>query len=99
MTAELTSKRRSAERVAFGQCSPLLDEVNLGLLRELQVDPRQPTAKLARTLGMSALAVSERIQRLREGGVITGCRLDVDSPCPRLACHRLRAPGFPFNNA
>jgi Lrp/AsnC family leucine-responsive transcriptional regulator len=78
MMAELTSKRRSTERVAFGQLSPLLDEVNLGLLRALQLDPRQPTAKLARTLGMSAPAVSERIQRLREGGVITGCRLDVD---------------------
>lgn len=52
--------------------------MNLRLLRELQLDPRLPTAKLARRLGMSPPAVGERVQRLREAGVIVGCRLDLD---------------------
>ena len=64
--------------MTFNTPNPLLDGVNLRLLRELQLDPRLPTAKLARKLGMSAPAVSERVQRLREAGVITGCRLELD---------------------
>ena len=78
MEANLVSKRRQNHFVAFGTGSPLLDAVNLALLRELQLDPRLPTAKLARKLGMSAPAVSERVQRLREAGVIAGYRLDLD---------------------
>jgi len=78
MKADLTTKRRQEESVTFGTGSPLLDHVNLELLRELLLDPRLPTAKLARRLGMSAPAVSERVLRLREAGVIASCRLDLD---------------------
>ncbi|MGH9369004.1 MAG: Lrp/AsnC family transcriptional regulator [Thermoanaerobaculia bacterium] len=63
---------------ASSSASPLLDAVNLQILKELQLDPRLPTAKLARHLRMSAPAVAERVQRLREAGVIAGYRLELD---------------------
>ena len=78
MRAASTSKPRRQGRSTFGPSNPLLDGVNLGLLQELQDDPRMPTSKLARKVGMSAPAVGERVQRLREAGVITGCRLELD---------------------
>jgi Lrp/AsnC family transcriptional regulator, leucine-responsive regulatory protein len=56
----------------------LLDAVNLKLLRALHRDPRQSTAALARVVGMSAPAVTERLQRLRDAGVIAGFELRVD---------------------
>jgi Lrp/AsnC family leucine-responsive transcriptional regulator len=62
----------SAER------SELLDAVNLRLLRELHGNPRLSMAELARRVGMSAPAVTERVQRLERLGVIAGFRMDVD---------------------
>jgi len=74
----LASKRRDPRSSTSSTISPLLDGVNLKLLRELQLDPRLPMAKLARRLRMSPPAVAERVQRLREAGVITGFRLELD---------------------
>lgn len=56
----------------------MLDPVNVRLLRALADDPRLSMSALARTVGMSAPAVTERIQRLEWAGVIRGYRLDVD---------------------
>jgi Lrp/AsnC family transcriptional regulator, leucine-responsive regulatory protein len=58
--------------------SPLLDTVNRRLLAELQADPRISMSALARRVGMSAPAVSERVQRMERAGIITGYRLEVD---------------------
>jgi Lrp/AsnC family transcriptional regulator, leucine-responsive regulatory protein len=58
--------------------SELLDEVNLRLLRELHGNPRLSMAELARRVGMSAPAVTDRVQRLERLGVIVGFRMDVD---------------------
>jgi Lrp/AsnC family leucine-responsive transcriptional regulator len=55
-----------------------LDAVNRRLLEELQADPRISMSALGRRLGMSAPAVTERLQRLESTGVITGYRLEVD---------------------
>jgi Lrp/AsnC family leucine-responsive transcriptional regulator len=55
----------------------LLDEVNQRLLAELHADPRITMSALARRVGMSAPAVTERVQRLERAGVITGYRMDV----------------------
>jgi len=57
---------------------PDLDAVNLALLAELAADPRLSMSELARRVGMSAPAVTERIRRLQEAGVISGLRVDVD---------------------
>jgi Lrp/AsnC family transcriptional regulator, leucine-responsive regulatory protein len=54
-----------------------LDAVNRQLLRELTADPRITMSALARRVGMSAPAVSERVQRLERAGVITGYRVDI----------------------
>jgi Lrp/AsnC family leucine-responsive transcriptional regulator len=55
-----------------------LDDTNRLLLRELHADPRTTMSALARKVGMSAPAVTERVQRLQRTGVITGFSMDVD---------------------
>jgi len=47
-------------------------------LTELQLDPRLTMAELGRRIGMSSPAVTERVRRLEELGVIRGYRLDLD---------------------
>lgn len=66
------------EQNTFTERSPLLDRVNLRLLGELHDDPRLSMSALARRVGMSAPAVTERVQRLERAGVITGFRMEVD---------------------
>ncbi|HEV2778673.1 MAG TPA: Lrp/AsnC family transcriptional regulator [Actinophytocola sp.] len=56
----------------------ILDAVNLRLLTELHANPRMAMSELARRVGMSAPAVTERVQRLERLGVITGFRMEVD---------------------
>jgi Lrp/AsnC family leucine-responsive transcriptional regulator len=56
----------------------LLDDINRLLLRELHADPRIAMSALARKAGMSAPAVTERVQRLQRAGVITGFSMNVD---------------------
>jgi Lrp/AsnC family leucine-responsive transcriptional regulator len=56
----------------------VLDAVNVRLLGELQADPRITMSALARRVGMSAPAVTERVQRLEQAGVITGYTVRVD---------------------
>jgi Lrp/AsnC family transcriptional regulator, leucine-responsive regulatory protein len=63
---------------SFDARAALLDAVNLRLLAELQGNPRMSMSELARRVGMSAPAVTERIQRLETAGVIVGYRVDVD---------------------
>jgi Lrp/AsnC family transcriptional regulator, leucine-responsive regulatory protein len=63
--------------MALANPSVLLDAVNRRLLRELAADPRITMSGLARRVGMSAPAVSERVQRLERAGVITGYRVDI----------------------
>ena len=56
----------------------VLDETNRRILTELADDPRLSMSALGRRVGMSAPAVTERVQRLERLGVIRGYRLDVD---------------------
>lgn len=56
----------------------LLDVVNLRVLSELQGNPRLSMSELARRVGMSGPAVTERVQRLETAGVIVGYRMDID---------------------
>src|SRR5687768_6313778 len=59
----------------------LLDAVNIQVLRELQQEPRLTMSELGRRVGMSAPAVTERVRRMEEAGIILGYRLDID-PAP-----------------
>jgi Lrp/AsnC family leucine-responsive transcriptional regulator len=56
----------------------ILDVVNLRLIGELQADARLSLAELGRRVGLSAPAVTDRLQRLRDAGVIVGYRTEVD---------------------
>ena len=75
----------------------LADARNVELLEALLEDPRQPVTRLAATVGMSAPAVKERLNRLEDAGVIRGCRLELDPAAlgwPITAYVRVRpAPG------
>lgn len=55
-----------------------LDAVNHRLLQQLCADPRMSMSELARRVRMSSPAVTERVQRLKDDGVVAGFRLDVD---------------------
>jgi len=59
----------------------LLDDVNLRLLKELQQEPRLTMSELGRRVAMSAPAVTERVRRMEEAGIILGYRLEVN-PVP-----------------
>jgi len=55
-----------------------LDPVNVRLLGELRKNPRMTMSELARRLQMSSPAVTDRVQRLEDMGIITGYRLELD---------------------
>lgn len=55
-----------------------LDETDRRLLRLLLEDGRRPYSDLAEEVGLSAPAVSDRIDRLRELGVVERFTVDID---------------------
>jgi Lrp/AsnC family leucine-responsive transcriptional regulator len=78
---------------AYESSNGLLDRVNRRLLAELHADPRISMSALGRRVGMSAPAVTERVQRMERAGIITGYRMDVDPAAlglPVLAFARIR---------
>jgi Lrp/AsnC family leucine-responsive transcriptional regulator len=54
------------------------DAVDLRILHELCADPRAAMSSIGRRVGMSAPAVTERVQRMQDKGIIRGYRVDVD---------------------
>lgn len=56
----------------------LLDTYGRHLLRELQKDARLPYAELGRRIGLSASATAERIEGMKEAGIIRGFTVDID---------------------
>jgi Lrp/AsnC family leucine-responsive transcriptional regulator len=93
----LPAKPRQIPAATFTGRSDFLDEINALLLRELNANPRITMSALGRRVGMSAPAVTERVQRLERAGVILGYRLEVDPAAlglPVTAFVRIRpAPG------
>jgi len=87
-TSESKGKRRNMTRdsrerrlFTYKPIHELLDDVNVRLLKELQQDPRLTMSELGRRVGMSAPAVTERVRRMEEAGIILGYRLDIN-PAP-----------------
>lgn len=75
------------------------DDVDRAILRELQADGRQTVAQLARAVRMSNSAVTERMRRLEDNGVIRGYRAEVDPErlgYTVLAYLRLRYPSSSY---
>jgi Lrp/AsnC family leucine-responsive transcriptional regulator len=56
----------------------LSDVVNMRILRELQEESRLTMTELGRRVGLSSPAVTERVRRLEEAGVIKGYLLEID---------------------
>jgi Lrp/AsnC family transcriptional regulator, leucine-responsive regulatory protein len=54
------------------------DAVNIRILMELHRNPRLTMTELGRRVGLSSPAVTERVRRLEELGVIQGYRLDLN---------------------
>lgn len=63
-----------------------LDTVDRGILRELNDNPELTNKALAGRLGLAESTCAYRLRALRDSGVITGRRLDVDT----------RAVGYPL---
>ena len=68
--------------------SLVLDQVDRQILAELAQDGRVSFAELGRRVSMSPPAVTERVRRLEQGGVITGYRAEID---PRALGYSLTA--------
>jgi Lrp/AsnC family leucine-responsive transcriptional regulator len=89
--------RRARTRDVSAYESTLLDDVNLRILAELQAEGRVGMAELGRRVGLSAPAVSERVQRLERAGVIKGYGAELEASAlgyPISAVVRIRpSPG------
>lgn len=55
-----------------------LDETDLEILRLLVEDARRPYREIADRVGLSGPSVSDRVERMRQAGVIRGFTVDVD---------------------
>jgi Lrp/AsnC family transcriptional regulator, leucine-responsive regulatory protein len=75
-----------------------LDETDFRLLEALQDNGRAGFAELGRHVGLSASAVTERVRRLEESGVITGYRCEVDPERLGLAIRALVRLRYPNAN-
>jgi Lrp/AsnC family leucine-responsive transcriptional regulator len=63
---------------SYSYAEALQDPVNAQIVDELQHNPRLTMKELGRRVGMSSPAITERVRRLEESGVIQGYRLDVN---------------------
>lgn len=75
-----------------------LDETDLRLLDVLQRDGRASYTELARAVSMSASAVTERVRRLEESGVISGYSAVVDPQRLGLTIMALIRLRYPTSN-
>lgn len=55
-----------------------LDETDIEILEQLAEDARRPYTEVGDSVGLSGPAVSERVERLREAGVIRRFTVDLD---------------------
>ncbi len=56
-----------------------LDEIDVRLLKELELDADRPNVELARIVGLSPAATLNRVRRMKEGGVIRRISARLDS--------------------
>jgi DNA-binding Lrp family transcriptional regulator len=74
-----------------------LDELDTAILRELQRDARRTNRDVAAAVGVAPTTALDRTRALRERGVITGARLEVDlakigRPVQAIVAVRVRPP-------
>ena len=71
MAVEVPSKQRDFIRNAFEIPDSAMDAVDRRIVAELQAAPRLRVAEVARRVGLSGPAVSDRLRRLEETGILT----------------------------
>lgn len=74
-----------------------LDALDTAILRELQRNARRSNRDLAQAVGVAPTTALDRTRSLRDRGIITGARLDVDlarigRPVQALVAVRVRPP-------
>lgn len=77
----------------------LLDEAGLEILRALEENARVSFAELARKVGLSAPAITDRVRKMEEAGIISGYHAHVDparTGFPVTAFVRVRVPQHQF---
>jgi Lrp/AsnC family transcriptional regulator, leucine-responsive regulatory protein len=74
----MLKNERQKPVLTYTPSESLTDVVNLRILKELQHDPRLTMSELGRRVGLSSPAVTERVRRLEETGVIQGYRLEIN---------------------
>jgi Lrp/AsnC family transcriptional regulator, leucine-responsive regulatory protein len=75
---DMTQFSKKKQLFTYKPLNDYLDDVNLRLLKELNQDPRLTMAELGRRIGMSPPAVTERVRRMEESGIILGYRVDIN---------------------
>jgi Lrp/AsnC family transcriptional regulator, leucine-responsive regulatory protein len=74
MSQDVKGKRIFTYKLSYEE----IDAINRRVLEELLQDPRLTMSELGRRVRMSSPAVTERVRRLEETGVIRGYRLELD---------------------
>ena len=74
----MTVNLRKKQIFAYKPQEGIADSVNIRILKELRDDPRLTMTELGRRVGLSSPAITERVRRLEERGVIRGYRIDID---------------------
>jgi Lrp/AsnC family transcriptional regulator, leucine-responsive regulatory protein len=64
--------------LTYSPSERVADPVNARILHALQSNPRLTMSELGRRVGLSSPAVTERVRRLEEGGVIQGYCLAIN---------------------
>jgi Lrp/AsnC family transcriptional regulator, leucine-responsive regulatory protein len=67
------------DETIFRAVAVQLDEIDVRLLKELQVDSDRPNVELARLVGLSPAATLNRVKRLKRQGVIRAIQARIDS--------------------
>ena len=78
-----------------GKTDKLLDHIGWRIIAALQQDARMPFSTLGRRVGLSAPAVTDRVRRMEDAGIIAGYRVELDMAnlgAPLLALIRVSAP-------
>lgn len=60
------------------QTERLLDDIGWHILRELQLNARISFAELGRRVGLSIPAVTERVRKMEDAGIITGYHAEIN---------------------
>jgi Lrp/AsnC family transcriptional regulator, leucine-responsive regulatory protein len=73
-----TKKANKICDFAYTSVQAEIDPVNVRVLGELKRNPRLTMSELGRRVGLSSPAVTERVRRLEEAGVIRGYSLELN---------------------